>query len=101
MPKQVPDVNLLRDYLRGVLDRADHHANNVNEVALAIAGAVVWIKDDKPLEVRAMNGEVKNVLWFWVSGNRYALSYNHDIGQIELREKSTQGKSIASFSKGL
>lgn len=49
MPHRVTDVDVLRDYLRGVLGRADHHAQGVNEVALAVAGGVVWRKDDAPL----------------------------------------------------
>jgi Integron cassette protein VCH_CASS1 chain len=51
MPQQVTDVDVLRDCLRGMMDRADHHAQNVNEVALAVAGGVIWRKDDDPLEV--------------------------------------------------
>jgi hypothetical protein len=98
MPIQVTDVDLLRDYLQGVVGRADHHAPNVNEVALAIAGAVIWRKDDDPIDVMAREGEMKNVLWFKVGGIRYALSYNHASGQIELRHGGTQGKVIGSFS---
>jgi hypothetical protein len=98
MPKQVTDVDLLSDYLQGVVGRADHHAPNVNEVALAIAGAVIWRKDDEPIEVFVREGEMKNVLWFKVGGVRYALSYNHDSGEIELREGGTQGSVVGSFS---
>jgi hypothetical protein len=98
MPKQVTDVDLLRDYLQGVVGRADHHAQNINEVAMAIAGAVIWRKDDEPIEVMAREGEMKNVLWFKVGGIRYALSYNHDSEEIELRQGSTQGNVVGSFS---
>ena len=98
MPQQVTDIDVLRNYLRGVMDRADHHAQDVNEVALAVAGGVVWRKDDDPLEVMTRDGEMKNVLWFRVNGKRYALSYNHDTGEIELRENTTQGKVVASFN---
>jgi hypothetical protein len=98
MPQQVTDIDVLKTYLRGVMDRADHHAQNINEVALAVAGGVIWRKDDEPLLVMVREGEMKNVLWFTVGGARYALSYNHDTGEIELREGSTQGTVIASFS---
>ncbi len=98
MPQQVTDVDLLRDYLQGVVGRADHHAPNVNEVALAIAGAVIWRKDDEPIEVMVREGEMKNVLWFKVGGVRYALSYNHESGEIELRQGGVQGNVIGSFS---
>ena len=98
MPQKVFDIDVLRDYLRGVMNRADHHASNVNEVALAIAGGVVWKKDDDPLEVMIREGEMKNVLWFKVNGIRYVLSYNHDKGEIELRKGTTQGQALVSFS---
>ena len=98
MPQHVTDIDVLRDYLRGVMDRADHHAQNVNEVALAVAGGVVWRKDNDPLEVMTRSGDMKNVLWFKVNGKRYALSYNHDTSEIELRYRTTQGSVIASIS---
>ena len=98
MPQQETDIDVLRDYLRGVMDRADHHAQNVNEVSLAVAGGVVWRKDDDPLEVMTRKGEMKNVLWFKGNGKRYALSYNHDTGGIDLRQNTTQGPVVASFS---
>ena len=98
MPHQVTDVDVLRDYLRGVLDRADHHAQNVNEIALAIAGAIIWRKDDTPLEVMIREGEMKNVLWVKIRNQRYALSYNHESGEIELRDGSTRGNVVGTFS---
>ena len=101
MPKQIIDVDVLRDYLRGVMDRADHHAKNVNEVALAIAGGVIWRKDDDPLEIMVQEGEMKNVLWFRVEGRRYALSFNHESKEIELRQGTTQGSVMASFSNAM
>lgn len=45
----------------------------------------------------AREGELKNVLWFHVGGQRYALSYNHDSGEIELRLGTTHGNVVASF----
>ena len=101
MPQEVTEIDVLRDYLRGVLNRADHHAQNINEVSLSVAGGVVWRKDDDPLEVMAREGEMKNVLWFKVNRKRYALSYNHNTGEIELRQNTTQGPVIASFSNAM
>lgn len=98
MPQQITDIDVLKNYLRGVMDRADHHAQNVNEIAMAVAGGVIWRKDDEALEVMVREGEMKNVLWFKVGGIRYALSYNHDTQEIELRQGSTQGNVIGRFS---
>lgn len=99
MPQAVSEVDMLRQYIRGVMDRAEHHARGVDEVILAITGAVLWRKDDeRDLEVHEREGDLKNVLWVWIGGNRYALSYNHSSGQIEVRQGSTRGTVLASFS---
>ncbi len=100
MPRSIADVNVLRQYLEGVLTRADHHAPNVDEVALAIAGAIVWRKDDADLEVFERDGEMKNVLWVRIGGQRYSLAYNHRLQAIEVRRGSTQGPVLASFTNG-
>lgn len=98
MPHQVTDVDVLRSYITGVMSRADHHADSVNEISLALVGAIVWRKDDAPIEVMTRAGEMKNVLWVCINGTRFAFSYNHDSAEIELREGSTQGRLVASFS---
>jgi Integron cassette protein VCH_CASS1 chain len=41
MPLSVTDVSETQGYIIGIMDRADHHAGHVKEVALAIAGAIV------------------------------------------------------------
>ena len=98
MPLQVTDIDVLRDYLDGVVGRADHHAQDVNEIALAIAGAIIWRKDDNPLEVMTREGEMKNIIWVRIANQRYALAYNHDSREIELREKSSRGRVVGHFS---
>jgi hypothetical protein len=45
MPQAIASVDVLQQYIQGVMARAEHHANNVDEVALAVAGAVVWRKE--------------------------------------------------------
>lgn len=97
MPITVADVATLEDYLQGVMNRADHHAENVDEVVLALMGAALWRKDAKPLEVRQQLGEAANVIWFEVNGTRYALAYNHSTRMIELRARTIRGTVVESF----
>lgn len=86
MATAVTEVEVLRQYIDGVMQRADHHARGVDEVALVLIGAILWRKDaDQQIKV------LTNVLWVHIGGNRYAFSYNHDSGEIEMREGSTQG----------
>ncbi|MEH1935142.1 MAG: hypothetical protein V7L14_15895 [Nostoc sp.] len=49
MPLEVTDIQTLKGYIDGVMERADHHAGGVNEISLALAGAIVWRKDDDPI----------------------------------------------------
>jgi hypothetical protein len=97
MPQTVASVDVLQQYIQGVMARAEHHANNVDEIALAIAGAVVWRKEGE-IEVMAREGDMKNVLWVRVNGRRYALSYNHDQGSIKVHEQNMRGKVLTSFT---
>ena len=99
MALTVTEIEDLRAYLNGVMNRADHHAGAVNEIALALAGAILWRKnDEEPIKVMAHNGETKNVLWFRVGTERYAFSYNHAAGCIEMRKGGTQGPTLHTFT---
>lgn len=97
MALTVEDVDSLQQYIIGVMNRADHHAGNVNEIALALVGAIVWKKDDTPIRVMARDGETKNVLWVSINSVRYAFSYNHQTNQIEMRGGSVQGDVLHHF----
>ena len=98
MPKQVTDIDLLKEYISGVMGRADHHAKKVNEISLTLVGAIVWTKDKNPIQVLAREGEMKNVLWVKINGKKYAFSYNHGTKSIDMREDTTKGNLIYSFS---
>ena len=99
MPEHVVDIDRLHQYLCGVMDRASHHAGAVAEIALVLAGAIVWRKDEtQPIKVMVREGEMKNVLWANIGGKRYAFSYNHASGEIEMREGSIQGDALHKFS---
>ncbi len=96
MAISINSIETLQRYLNGVLDRADHHAGNVEGVSLALLGAIVW-KSDREIEVREYKGSPANMIWFWVGGNRYAMSYNHSTEQIELKERTHKGGVLHSF----
>jgi hypothetical protein len=98
MPISVDDVATLERYLQGIMGRSEHHAETVGAIALALLGAVLWRKDEKPLEVRRYAGAPANIVWFEVSGNRYALAYNHGAECIELRQRTQSGAVLHSFT---
>lgn len=97
MATTIQNIEILRTYLSGVLDRANHHAKNVDEIALAIAGGIIWRTTDD-LKVMSRDGEMKNVLWLQVGTRTLCFAYNHSAGDIEVREGSVQGLTIARFN---
>jgi len=97
MATTIHNIEILRAYISGVLDRANHHAHNVNEIALAIAGGIIWRTTDD-IRVMSREGEMKNVLWLKVGDRTLCFVYNHDTGNIDIREGTTQGTTIVSFN---
>lgn len=97
MALPINTIDQLRTYLDGVAGRANHHAPNVTDVALAVAGAVIWRADPSSIEVREYNGRMANMIWFTIGGNRYALVYNHQGQCIELRDRGQQGNVLNQF----
>jgi len=99
MAIEVTETEILSNYLRGVMDRAEHHAEMVDEIALALIGAILWRKDTSTsIQVLQRDGDTKNVLWVHIRGQRYAFSYNHSTGTIEMRRGTTHGASTHDFS---
>lgn len=86
---KVDDLTILRDYLRGVMKRAECHTGVANIVA-AVGGNVMVFADDHSLECRTYANHTANILWFTVNGKRYALGYNHNTDKIELTNRNTK-----------
>ena len=98
MPVKVETADLLKDYFNGVLERADHHAKGVQEISLALMGAVIW-KSEGDIEVKSVkDGGMGNILWFNSMTNRYAMYYNHSTISIELRDRTMNGDTIHVFN---
>src|ERR1700689_4887260 len=100
MPVPVSDIKTLRVYIRGVMGKAKHHAQNVDEIILALAGAVITWKNSTALQVRtAPGGGLGRALTFTsVRRRTYALSYNHRSQSIDLKRDNFQGAVLHSFS---
>lgn len=99
MPAVLTDIDTLQEYISGVIRRAEHHANNVDEICLTVAGAVIAHKDrGTNLEVRQYGGRMANVLWAWINGTRYAITYNHEDESIDVKEATLQGRAVCSFT---
>ena len=96
MRRTVTDVDVLQEYLNGVMERAAHHAGDVEQIALAVAGAVVWRKTG-PIRVYEREGKLTNALWVTIGEDNHFLSYNHDREAIEVKRENMRGEVLASF----
>ena len=92
----VTTVDEFRKYMRGVMYRSDHHAQNVLEIILALAGAVLW-RSTGEVYVYTRLGKMTNVLWFTIGKNEYAVSYDHETDAIKILEGTTQGNVLRTF----
>jgi hypothetical protein len=91
------DVDVLHQYVEGVMNRADHHAGQVKGIALALLGGIIWRGEPGSISIKQYAGSPANVLWVTISGKRYALAYNHGTRQIEIRDRTQSGTALHSF----
>ena len=89
-------IGTLKEYFNGVMNRADHHADAVNEIVLALIGGVIW-RAEGNFDVKQYAGEPANILWMHVDTTRYCFKFNHDIGKIECRKGGHGGELIEVF----
>lgn len=99
MALTVVEIEELRAYLYGVMNRANRHTEKANEIALALVGAILWRKnDEEPIRVMIPDNDTTSALWVRIGRKRYAFSYNNKTGQIEMREGSIQGPALHTFT---
>lgn len=97
MALKIEDIRLMKRYFEGVMSRANHHADNVNEIILALAGGVIWRGAD--IGVRTYRDKTANMLWMKTdTGKVYCFIFNHNTGKIEVHEDSMNGKMLRMFS---
>jgi hypothetical protein len=99
MPETIQTMDQFQNYLNRVMERAEHHGQNVSSVLLALAGAVILFKDASTnVEVRSYLGQTANVLWVTIRGRRYAFRYNHNPPSVEIRLGSAKGTVQHTFT---
>ncbi len=90
------DIEILHRYAQGVMERSEHHAQNVGVIALTLLDGVIWKAVLGSIEIRTYNGNLANMVW-WKSEKskkNHAISYNHETLEIELRAESVKGEVI-------
>lgn len=96
MSIKINSIAMLKKHIDGVMERADHHAQQVYKVVLPLVGLVVWKASD--IDARTHEGKAANMIWFTTaSGARYALVFNHEQRKIDIRDRSQQGNNLLSI----
>jgi hypothetical protein len=98
MPVAINDVEALKGYIEGVMNRAGHHAKELEGIALTLVGAIVWRKDQEPILVRPYGEGLGNVLTVSIGGRPYVFRYEHRTREIEMRHESLSGEVAHAFS---
>jgi len=99
VPRTITTIDDLHSYLTLVMERTQDHASEVEQIILAMAGAVILKKDvGTPIEVGTYRGNTANLLWVIIKGQRYVFTYDHNGGRVIIRQGSTQGQEINSFN---
>ncbi len=92
----IDKIGALKEYFNGVMNRADHHADGVNEIVLALIGGVIW-RAEGEFEVKQYNEAPANILWMYVAGERYCFKFDHNRGTIDCCKGGHNGEVIQSF----
>lgn len=92
------DVGLLHDYIEGVMNRADHHADEIKGSALALLGGIIWRGRPGTIEIKQYAGNMANMIWATIGSKRYAFSYNHVTKSIDIRDRTQSGQILYSIN---
>ena len=96
MAKKIETLVDAKMYISTVFKNSDHHAENVKNIIFYVFGKLVFVADR--IEAYTRNGEIKNVCWVYLKGNRYAFSYDHDTECIDIRDYSCKGETVGMIS---
>jgi hypothetical protein len=89
---RITKIQELQEYFVGVKRRAEHHAQDVEEVIYPLLVMIIAYMDNgTDIEVRGTQGSTGNLLWAFINGKRYAFRYEHTPVSIEIREKTYKG----------
>lgn len=93
MPINISELNDLRMYARGVLERSDHHARKVKGTVATCLGFVIAFGDN--LRKReTTDPKSGNICWVDIGKRTYAFAYNHQTQKVEVRERNQQGNVL-------
>ena len=97
MAIEVSNISEFQNYFSGVMGRANHHADCVNEIIRALVGGVVW-RSNGQFKVKQYAGSPANMLWMEVDAKKYCFKFNHEEGCIEVHKNTHNGEVLKKFN---
>ena len=99
MPITANAVDVLHQYAEDLMSRADRPRGQAHRVMLALLGGLIWRGEPGSIEIKQYAGGLANVISVAIGGKNYACGYNHQTGEIEIRDRTQGGAALYSFSK--
>jgi len=102
MARGINTIKELQQYFKGVVERAEHHAQGVKEIIYpTLCLIIAYFDPNFEIKVMEHKGDTANILWAHINGNRYAFAYEHTTSVIEIRKDSVKGPVLHSINNTL
>jgi hypothetical protein len=86
MSVSIATLDELQQHLARATGHAGDRARKLSPAALTLSGAILWLKDPGPIEVRG-----GNIAWVAIGGVKYLLRYDPHTRRLEVRSGSGSG----------
>jgi hypothetical protein len=83
MSVPIGTLDELQQFLARAMGHTGDRVGKVGPAVLTLTGAILWLKDPGPIEVRAAN-----MAWVAIGGAKYLLRYDQHSQHFELRSGS-------------
>jgi len=98
MAISIKTVERLQSYFKGVVKRAEHHAQGVKEVIYpTLCLIIAYFDPNSDIEVSKDDGSQANTMWVHINGTRYVFAYEHKKSVIEIRKGSREQPALYSI----
>ena len=99
MAVKLTTIQDLHNYFSGVVQRATHHAPNVDEIIYILLGMIIAYKDSgTDINVSGQKSGTGNLLWVHIKGTHYAFQYDHLSASIKIHKNSYRGTLINTIN---
>ncbi|MDA7746193.1 hypothetical protein N8878_02535 [Psychromonas sp.] len=99
MAISISEVAVLKDLFLKVVERANNHAQSVNQIIYPLLGFILLtIDEESDIQMKASEGDQGNLLWLTTNGHRYAFRYEDTEKSIVIRKGNFMGAMIAAVN---